>query len=380
MMKICLVVIDSIWYDPRVRKQIVTYIQQDDIELTCVGFKDARYDAEQIAKVPCKTVIAEIAPELLGRQTSIVRKLRRDRGTYKAMRDAIIKQKPDIIHVCDLDGLLPAYAAQRKLKCKLVYDSFEINVENYVGKRRNLMAAFNEALERHIVRRIDLMVSVSNAAADYFCDHYAIKRPLVVTNSVLRREIITKPQEKVTSFEVLNHGQFYDGRGYDIMAKSIDLFSEYPEICLALRGFGYLEKSLRETVDGKENKQNFRFYPKVKVEELIPLATRSRVGVAITEPICLNFKLSVSNKLFEYAAAGLPVIMSDIPEHRYLNDQYNFGIIMKENTPEAFRDAVLTLYQDKELYSTLAQNALKMSEALCWENEFEKLLTAIRSL
>ena len=98
------------------------------------------------------------------------------------------------------------------------------------------------------------------------------------------------------------------------------------------------------------------------------------VGVAITESICLNFKLSVSNKLFEYASAGLPVIMSDIPEHRYLNDKYQFGIIIHENTPEAFAEAVIKLYTDKEFYNKCAENAKKLSDEINWENEFSKLI------
>ena len=136
-----------------------------------------------------------------------------------------------------------------------------------------------------------------------------------------------------------------------------------------------MEQQLREMVDTLENKEQFRFYPPVNVQDLIPMAASSCVGVAITAPICLNFKLSVSNKLFEYASAGLPVIMSDIPEHRYLNDRYQFGIILEENTPEAFAKAAIRLYKDKTLYETLAQNASIMSTEVSWETEFERLIS-----
>ena len=118
----------------------------------------------------------------------------------------------------------------------------------------------------------------------------------------------------------------------------------------------------------------------MKVEELIPLAAGSMVGVAITEPVCLNFKLSVSNKLFEYAAAGLPVIMSDIPEHRYLNEKFQFGLILPDNSPQSLADAVLRLYQNSELYQQLAENSKRMSQELNWENEFARLIRAEREI
>ena len=124
------------------------------------------------------------------------------------------------------------------------------------------------------------------------------------------------------------------------MVEAAELVKGFPDIYICVRGFGKLEEFMREQVKEKQLDQ-FIFYPPVNVEQLIPEAGHSRVGVAITKPVCLNFKLSVSNKLFEYAAAGLPVIMSDIPEHRYLNEKYHFGLILPDNTPQSLADAVL---------------------------------------
>ena len=162
------------------------------------------------------------------------------------------------------------------------------------------------------------MVSVSHAAADYLKKKYNIQKILVVTNCVSEKSIIRNANKKYP-LQVLNHGQFYEGRGYDILADVAPLIKDLSDVQIALRGFGKLEQSIRNKVE-ENHIDNLVFEPPVKVYELIPKAAEAWVGVAITEAISLNFKLSVSNKLFEYAAAGLPVIMSDIPEHRYLNE------------------------------------------------------------
>lgn len=377
-MKVCDVVINSIWYDPRVRKQIAEY-ERRGVELSCVGFHCARYNEEEVAHLPVKTTIATIREDLLGKQKGAVRKIVRDMLTNRAVRDAIIQYQPDIIHANDLNALIPAYAAARKLKCRLVYDSHEICVENHTGKRRKVFQAYMKWEEQHIVKKIDLMVSVSNAAADYFANEYNIKRPMVVTHGPLQNEIVGISNVKNEGFEVLNHGQFYAGRGYDIMVEAAALLKEYPEIRMALRGFGVLEDKLKNRAK-QLNLDNVIFYPRVHVEELIPMASHSMVGLAVTEPICLNFKLSVSNKLFEYASAGLPVIMSDIPEHRYLNDKYHFGVVIPQNTPEVLAKAVLQLYQDRTLYETLSKNACRMAEDLAWEKDFGRLIDAERKM
>lgn len=373
-MKVCDVVLNSIWYDPRVRKQIAEYLA-NGVELSCVGYECNRYDEEKIKSIPCKTNIVRQNLNYVGKQKSVFRKLKREKIMQQEICDAIVAEAPDVIHANDLNALIPAYMASKKLNCKLVYDSHEIYIENNYLMNKRLYALYLKRVEKYICKRLDLMVCVSNAAADYFAAEYNINKPMVVTNCSLKKEMLTSKPEKHTGFEVINHGQYYSGRGYEEMIEASALLTQYSDIKICVRGFGQLEDSMRRRVEEKQV-DNFIFYPPVNVEQLIPEAALSHVGVAITKPICLNFKLSVSNKLFEYAAAGLPVIMSDIPEHRYLNDKYNFGLILKENTPQALADTVLKLYQDKELYNTLSQNAQILSQEVNWENEFQKLIKA----
>lgn len=376
-MKVCDVVLNSIWYDPRVRKQINEYIN-NGIELSCVGLECARYDIEKINLIPCKVDIVHKSSKYKGKQKSIIKKLLREHSTQIAVRNAIIAQKPDIIHANDLDALIPAYMASKKLKCKLIYDSHEINTENLFYRNKKLYKFFMMLKEKRICKKVDKMICVSHAAADYFEKKYKIKKPMVITNCCIKSEQCIS-NGKNAGFEILNHGLFYEGRGYDIIVESLPLLKKYPEIKIALRGMGKMEQQLKDRAKELGN-ENFIVYPPVHVSDLIKNASTSMAGVAITEVVCLNFELSVSNKLFEYAAAGLPVIMSDIPEHRYLNEKYNFGIILKQNTPEYFVEAVLKLYNDKVLYKTLSNNAILLSNEVNWENEFSKLIMFERKI
>ena len=372
-MKVCDVVSNSVWYDPRVRKQLVEYIN-NGVEVVSVGLKDNRYEEDKMKNVPCKVVLADI-DEKYKKPLSKVEVLLKEFNRVKKLREAIIAQKPDVIHANDLDTLTAACQAAKKLGCRVVYDSHEICVENH--QMKGVYKKLNALCENVFIKRMDKMVCVSHAAADYFANKYGIEKPMVITNCSLKAEK-TVSGEKNEGFEILNHGVYYGGRGYDIIVESSALLKDYPEIKITLRGFGAMEDELRERA--KElGGENVIFYPPVLVNELIPYASRSKVGVAITENTCLNFELSVSNKIFEYASAGLPVIMSDIPEHRYLNQKYNFGIILEKNTPECFAEAAIRLYEDKEFYNECAKNAEKLSEEVNWETEFSRLIEIERS-
>lgn len=376
-MKVCDVVLNTIWCDPRVRKQILSY-KKNNCEVSCVGLKCERYNKEKVDEIPCSVELIEIPNEYKGKLNSILKKLKRERIIEDKITQAIINTSPDIIHSNDLNALIPSYRAAKVLKCKLIYDSHEVYTENHNIVRNKLYSMYLKLKEKYIVKRIDRMVCVSNAAADYFEKELKIEKPLVVTNCSLKAEQYIST-EKNSGFEIINHGQFYEGRGYDVMLEASSLLKEYPEIKLAIRGYGVMEEQLRKRAE-ELKADNFIFYPPVTVDKLIESASHSAVGVAITEAICLNFKLSVSNKLFEYASAGLPVIMSDIPEHRYLNNKYKFGIVLENDTPQAFADAVLKLYTDKEFYNSCAENAKKLSDEINWENEFGKLINEERNM
>lgn len=373
-MKICDIVMNSVWYDPRVRKQIMEYCRRG-VDVVCVGYECPRYDAEKISELPCRTKVVMRDKRFLGKQKFVIRKFMREWIKNKAVCEAIVAERPDIIHANDLDALIPAYMAAKKVNARIVYDSHEICVKNNSLIGKPLYSKYLEFRERFLCKKVDQMVCVSNAAADYFAKKYRIRKPLVITNCSLKSEqILDRAIQKHDGFEILNHGQYYSGRGFEMLPDVLPLINDCPEIKLAIRGFGKLEPSIHAAVEAQKNADQFIFYPPVLVKELIPEASKSHVGVAITVPLCLNFELSVSNKLFEYAAAGLPVIMSNIPEHRYLNDQYRFGIVLEDDTPECFAKAVKKLYLNKEFYRKCVRGAKKMSDKVNWENSFDTLI------
>lgn len=378
-MRICDVVKDSIWCDPRVRKQLVSYMTADDCEVVAIGIEDNRYNEDEVNKIPCETKIVRIDKKYFGAGRTFFTKLKRELLVNRALTRLIVESRPDIIHANDLNALVPAYKAAKKLGCKLIYDSHEVFVENLGIVNHKLIKAIWAYQEKRIIKKVDLMVCVSHAAAEYFQKKYNIAKPTVVTNCIGADRLIREKPEKSELKQVLNHGQFYAGRGYDIMIDAAELLKEYKDIQFVLRGYGSMEPALRAKAE-EQNTENVLFAPPVKVEELIPEASHAWVGLAITEQISLNFKLSVSNKIFEYAAAGLPVIMSDIPEHRYLNSKYNFGIILEKNTPEDMAKAIRTLYASSALYEEYAKNAIKMSVEVNWDEQFSALVDMEREM
>lgn len=375
-MRIADVVKNSIWHDPRVRKQIISYVSHG-YDVGGVGVFDDRYNEENVLKLGCKNLINK---QKINNGKTIIGKILREIKTNKAIQKSIINYNPDVIHANDLNALIPAFRAYKKLrkrkKVLLIYDSHEIFLENPWINKNKIKKFIWGFYEKFIVTKVDIFICVSNSAKLYFTTKYKIKKLLVITNSVMQSSILS-PKKYSDKIDVLNQGQFYVGRGYfemiDAASKCID-----SNISFTLRGFGDLEEQLKSKAKALGLK-NFLFATPVKTGQLIEYAAESNIGVAITQKISKNFIYSVSNKLFEYAAAGLPVIMSNIPEHKYLNDIYNFGVIIDKDDGESILKAIKIILENKQTYELFSKNAIKMAYKTCWEVEFDKLLKEIEN-
>ena len=375
-MKISIIVSNSLKKDPRVIKQIKVALAAGH-EVQFVGYRDENLDRSFLDQLGCRYDIVDLGDDYIGQLHSVYKKIRRRLARQPMAIRFICDFRPDVIHANDFDMLGLAYRAAKKCKAGVVYDSHEIFAEN-IGIAEHKWTK-NQIIrsENRLVHKIDRMISVSNAAADYFETKYSICRPTVITNCPMKNTLPLKEKTQGV-FEVVYQGLMVRGRGYEEFANAAKYLPE--GICLKLRGYGSLEQQLRTMVKKENLSEKVLFDQPVEVAELVQAASASHVGAVLTRPVNLNFLLSVSNKVFEYAAAGLPVIMSDVPEHRYLNEKYHFGMILDEVTPQKIAEAILYLYQNKEVYQTMAKNAKKMSEEMNWEAESKKLLEIYHSV
>ena len=367
-MKLCIIVSNSLIKDPRVIKQI-RCAMDTGIDVYFIGFKTKFYNKEFLDSVGCNFYIVDT---FIGKLNSTIKKILRKFHHYYIPIKHIIKIKPDIIHANDFDTLIQAYIGSRIVGAQVIYDSHEVCAENIGIADKKIHKKILIIIERFIIRRIYAMVSVSNAAAAYFSELYKIKTPVVITNVPYRSEINFAKVKDATIFEVLYQGLMIRGRGYEEFVKSGEFIDD--DIKLIIRGYGFIEDDLRTIILENSLENKVRFDGPVEIKDIVLKASHSHLGVVLTQPININFKLTVSNKIFEYIQAGLPVLMSDIPEHRYLNKKFDFGIILSDFSPKGIAKSINDLVSDKEEYYRLRNNAIIAAETLCWENESVKLI------
>ena len=370
--KVCMLVTNSLIKDPRVQRETIS-AHRNGFEVVLIGMQDAFYNKDFLENQPFTIDIIKYGDKMSSSRNFFVKVYRMIYRFWSFVFKSA-RYKPDIIHCNDLNTLLQGYIAAKFCCAKVVYDSHEVNCDlgaiNLNRKQKRDMKR-----EKLLISRVDRVISVSNAASKLIGDYYNIDKPTIVTNCSFKTEGIDFSIRK-NSFKVLYHGIISRDRGYEEFVEACGKVDG--AVVMQIRGYGPIERQLREMAKDRKLK-NLVFEEPVEIIQLIPKAAESSVGVVLTKPVSTNFKYTVGNKLFEYVNAGLPVILSDIPEHRYLNEKFNIGIVI-EVTPDNISNTVNLLYNNKQKYNELRENAIKMSKVMCWENEVEKLLEVYREL
>ncbi len=87
-----------------------------------------------------------------------------------------------------------------------------------------------------------------------------------------------------------------------------------------------------------------------------------------------------SNKLFEYMAAGKPII-STVKMGYCPIEKYDCGLSLKKDTPEALAEAILRIYDmSSDRYTEISENAKKGAKDFDYKELTKRLITVMESL
>src|SRR5471032_1027065 len=75
---------------------------------------------------------------------------------------------------------------------------------------------------------------------------------------------------------------------------------------------------------------------------VVRLLSESSVGICLLHPEP-NYLHALPTKLFEYMAAGLPVVTSDLPASKAIVDQAECGLVVTNNDPQVLKEALSRL-------------------------------------
>ncbi len=184
--------------------------------------------------------------------------------------------------------------------------------------------------------------------------------------AVERRDLRTLPGGDAIDPDapiVLYLGGLMAGRGLEEL---VDAMGRLPAAQLITLGDGVLAAPLRDRAVRRGTRLvQLAPVPPDLVESYAASAT---VGVSPIVPSCLNYRYSLPNKLFQYMAAGLPVVASDFPQVREVVEGSGSGVLADTTRPAALAEAIGRVLADPaEAAAMGARGRTAVAERYNWD-------------
>ncbi|MBS7828738.1 glycosyltransferase [Wohlfahrtiimonas chitiniclastica] len=290
----------------------------------------------------------------------------------------LIKQKPAIVNAHALSVLPIAILYKILFAKKVVYDAHELETEQTSGN--SVKKRFSKYLERLLIKKVDLTIVVSESIADWYMNEYNISRPTVVLNvprkqallphNHFREQLNIRPDQLI----LLYQGGLMKGRGVHLI---LEAFKQRPEndIVAVFMGYGELEEEIKKA---SHKSNNIFFYPAVSPHIVLEYTSSADIGISLIENTCLSYYYCMPNKLFEYAMAGLPVIVSNMKDMSEVVNKNHMGIVIEDFSPNGINLAIDNLLQQD--LQTLKSNAYMTACNNSWEMQENKMLSAYKTI
>jgi len=333
----------------------------------------AGYDVTLIAQHDGETVVEGV--RVIGLPKPRNRFTRIFGLTGRAFRLAL-RQRASVYHFHDPELLLVGVLLKLPSKGKVIYDVHEDVPQQILTKRwipaplrRPSAFAFN-FWEKLAARACDAVIVATEGIAEKFQG----LNPIVIHNYpdlwMLPSSSPLPKEGKVLVYV----GGISKLRGAVEMVQALGYLDHIDGLRLDLIG-RFEPPALERELQALPGYRHVRFLGWLPWAEAWQCAQSAAIGLVLFHP-APNHERSLPNKLFEYMAAGIPVIASNFSLWREIVEGNNCGLCVDPLNPKEIAKAIEYLLTHPEEARRMGENGRRaVEEKYNWEREGQKLLT-----
>ena len=285
----------------------------------------------------------------------------------------LMRTKCDVVWANDTDTLMASYLAARMKRKKLVMDAHELfpEVPELIGREK--VKHVWETIERRLMPKCDALLTVCQSIADYYKEKYGVEMAVVRNIQGERLKVKGERSTGAGTKVLLYQGAVNKGRGVDW---AIDAMEWLEDCRLVIAGGGDLLEEMREYASGKPWKERIEFLGRLKPEELEPLTRQASVGLVMLEDMGLSYHFALPNRIGDFVAAGVPLVVSDLPEMAAVVRRFNIGAVMEGCGAQSLAEAVNKVLARKWNDADFVEARKDMD----WNKEKQKLIEIIKKI
>lgn len=320
----------------------------------------------------------------------------KQRSYVRQMAAAIARKDYSVIHCHDQAMLnLGVNIKRLRTKATLIYDSHElfhlwpmnlsIPGRRWLWLKSYLVRRYQIHRERTNRNAIDHLITVNDSLATDLRDHLQIRTaPVVLRNTPEFTDASSKSDIIRAKFDIPASDKVLVFIGANVYRYSLNLETVMDQVgnvsgvsFVFICGEGGNKAEIRAYAESKRY-SNIFFHGLVRPSEIQEYLSSCDIGLVPTwNKRDLSYWYALDNKLFEYLMAGLPILATQQPEYRKIVENYDIGVCVNPEEPNAYLSGLNRVVADYDRYARNAENAKR---ELNWENESAALLNLYRSI
>jgi glycosyltransferase involved in cell wall biosynthesis len=291
--------------------------------------------------------------------------------TPNALFRKAIKFDCAIYHIHDPEMLQVIHKLKKRNKIT-IYDIHEdvprqILTKSYIPRYlRKIISFLFEKYENFIVKKVDFLIVATPHICDRFKKHNSNTE--IIRNYPINY-ILIDSEKCVKRNEICYFGGISDIRGINNILRAIGNI----DVKIHLAGFFESDKYKQQLMSYPEWNKVI-YHGLLSKQELQKLLAFSKIGLVTLLPMT-NFIDALPVKMFEYMAAGVPVIASNFPLWKEIIEGNNCGICVNPNDPSEIGRAISYLLENESIALEMGMNGRKaVIQKYNWDNEGKRLI------
>lgn len=297
---------------------------------------------------------------------------------------AALQLDADMYHFHDPE-LLPCGVLLRAFGKNVIYDIHEdlprtVSYKRYIPRWCRAAAAVAiEAGEDLFAFCMSGLVAATPTIGKRF--RRLNSRTVVVSNFPIEDELVSPAATTWQSRDraIVYIGGISEERGIFELLSAVEHCSSSPAPQLHLAGL-WFDGSLQQKAQSTRGWKSVTWHGMLDRQGVRDLLSRARAGLVVLHPEP-NFVCSQPIKLFEYMAAGIPVIASDFPLWRQIIEESGCGILVDPSQPHEIAAAIDHLITNQAEAERMGRNGrAAVEQRFNWSREKTTLLDFYRAL
>lgn len=292
------------------------------------------------------------------------------------LRRLIRKEKPEVFIAIDPMASLAMYVVRGFLRYRplLWYHNQDV-VELHMTRKYSL-SWFAKWAEPGLFPHLDIFSLPANERAEYFPMEKLKGKYFFIPNlpSINVHGAVFNPNKSLDTVRVLFMGHVGPQHGIEEIMDMMPFSIGGKPVHLVLKG--YIRPGIRETYEQLIREKKLEEYVEMvgytAYQEVPKLTGSCHIGIAVfTKDDIMNKTLgTASSKIYEYAAAGLPIIYFDNPHFRQHLDQYEWAFAT-DLSEASLRDCMGKIVADYPALSRKAHESFL--QGLNYQHKFREV-------